>query len=240
MLKYAVVIPARYKSTRFPGKPLADIQGKPMIQHVWERCVVAVGSELTYVATDDERIARVVRDFGGQIVMTSEGCLTGTDRLAEANRSLGCDFVINVQGDEPMVCSDDILRLRDRFLEDPTQVVNAYTEISEKEDPFSRTLPKVVVSTSGRLMYMSRAAIPLDKAGSCVKSCKQVCIYVFSRAHLEFYASFTEKAAIEQIEDIEILRFLEHDVAVSMVKVENVGMAVDTLEDLAKVREQLG
>ena len=90
-LKYAVLIPARYESSRFPGKPLADINGKPMIQHVWDKCVSAVGSKLVYVATDDNRIATAVKDFGGQYIMTSSNCLTGTDRLAEANKSLQLD-----------------------------------------------------------------------------------------------------------------------------------------------------
>lgn len=95
---FAVVIPARFKSSRFPGKPLVDICGKPMIQHVWERCCKAVGPELVYVATDDEGIQDVVESFGGQVVMTSSECLTGTDRLAEANQALDKDFIVNVQG----------------------------------------------------------------------------------------------------------------------------------------------
>ena len=98
---FAVVIPARYESSRFPGKPLVDICGKPMIQHVWERCCLAAGQEKVYVATDDARIQSAVEAFGGQVVMTSSECLTGTDRLAEANLQLNCDFIVNVQGDEP-------------------------------------------------------------------------------------------------------------------------------------------
>ena len=102
---YAVVIPARYESSRFPGKPLVDICGKPMIQHVWERSCEAVGKDKVFVATDDDRIKNAVEDFGGKVLMTSAGCLTGTDRVAEANLQLDCDFIVNVQGDEPLIKS---------------------------------------------------------------------------------------------------------------------------------------
>ncbi|XQF90885.1 cytidylyltransferase domain-containing protein [Pseudoalteromonas espejiana] len=107
-MKYAVVIPARYQSSRFPGKPLVDICGKPMIQHVWEKCCKAVHKEQVFVATDSGEISSVVKAFGGQVVMTSSDCLTGTDRLAEANLTLDCDFLVNVQGDEPVIDPENI------------------------------------------------------------------------------------------------------------------------------------
>lgn len=235
-MKYAVIIPARYKSTRFPGKPLADLNGKPMIQHVWEKCVSAVGNELVYVATDDRRIEDAVVSFGGKVVLTPSSCLTGTDRLAEANKILGLDFVINVQGDEPMISPDDILKVKDEFLLQKDMVINAYTKIQENEDVNSTNLPKVVVSKTQRLLYMSRSAIPKSKSGESPSSFKQVCIYAFSKIHLDFFLSFREKTALEDVEDIEILRFLENDIPVSMVHVENVSIAVDTEEDLQRAR----
>lgn len=235
-LKYAVLIPARYQSSRFPGKPLANINGKPMIQHVWDKCVSAVGEELVYIATDDKRIADKVKSFGGKAIMTSSECLTGTDRLAEANASLNLDFIINVQGDEPMINPSDIIKIRDTFLVDPTQVVNAYTQITEHEDPYSNTLPKVVISKSCNLLYMSRAAIPMGKNGELQRCFKQVCIYAFSKGHLDFFANNPKKSPLEAIEDIEILRFLENDIKIKMVEVDNFGMAVDTVEDLEKVK----
>lgn len=234
-LTYGVVIPARYRSTRFPGKPLVDICGKPMVQHVWEKCVTAVGSKLVYVATDDDRIAKAVEDFGGQYIMTSAECLTGTDRLAEANVSLKLDFMINVQGDEPMVEPSDIIKVRNAYIENPAYIVNAYAKISEREDPYSTTLPKVVVSKSGNLLYMSRAAIPMNKNGEGENNFKQVCIYAFSKNHLDFFSANPNKTTLESIEDIEILRFLENDMPVKMVEVDNVGMAVDTPADLERV-----
>ncbi|EWS98584.1 3-deoxy-manno-octulosonate cytidylyltransferase [Pseudoalteromonas sp. SCSIO_11900] len=235
-LRYAVLIPARYQSSRFPGKPLAEINGKTMIQHVWEKCVSAVGEDLVYIATDDQRIVNEVKSFGGKALMTSSECLTGTDRLAEANITLNFDFIINVQGDEPMIDPNDIIKIRDIFLEDPTRVVNAYTQISEHEDPYSNTLPKVVVSKSSDLLYMSRAAIPISKSGELQICFKQVCIYAFSKSHLNFFATNPEKTPLESIEDIEILRFLENDIKIKMVEVGNFGIAVDTVEDLEKVK----
>jgi 3-deoxy-manno-octulosonate cytidylyltransferase (CMP-KDO synthetase) len=234
-LTYAILIPARYESSRFPGKPLADIHGKPMIQRVWEKCVAAVGEQLVYVATDDERIASAVAGFGGQYIMTPSHCLTGTDRLAEANKTLVLDFIINVQGDEPMIAPNDIIKIRDAFIADPSQIVNAYTSISDDEDPFTTTLPKVVLSKSGKLLYISRAAIPMNKNAEADNCYKQVCIYAFSKSHLSFFSENNAKTPIENIEDIEILRFLENDISVKMIEVENVGIAVDTAQDLEKV-----
>lgn len=237
-LTYAVVIPARYKSSRFPGKPLADIHGKPMIQHVWERCVQAVGNSNVFVATDDARIFSAVENFGGHPLLTPETSLTGTDRIAEANKILNRDFVINVQGDEPMINPSDIALIRDRYLSNPNIVVNAYTPLAPDENPASPTLPKVVVSKGGYLMYMSRAPIPASKDGTRPTQAifKQVCIYAFSREHLEVFSAATGKTPNEAIEDIEILRFLENDIRVQMVRVKNTGRAVDTPEDLEIVK----
>jgi 3-deoxy-manno-octulosonate cytidylyltransferase (CMP-KDO synthetase) len=234
-LNYAVVIPARYQSSRFPGKPLVDILGKPMIQHVWERCVDAVGAELVYVATDSKEIQLAVEAFGGQVVMTSSECLTGTDRLAEANVTLKRDFLINVQGDEPLINPDDIVRVIKRYQDCPEQIVNAMAAIHSEEEFRSNSVPKVVASKSGRLMYMSRAAIPTTKELAFEGSFKQVCIYAFSAVHLAFFASSGEKTPIENLEDIEILRFLENDIPVQMVEVDSASIAVDFPEDVERV-----
>lgn len=234
MNKGAVIIPARYRSSRFPGKPLALINGKPMIQHVYEACARAVLKSAVYVATDDERIRRAVLDIGGQVIMTSERCLTGTDRLAEANRVLDLDFLVNVQGDEPMVSPNDIRRVFDLMKDDCSSVVNCFCDISEQEkaNPF---VPKVVVSKSQRLLFMSRGGVPFDKTLVSHARYKQVCIYGFSREHLKLFSSQTEKSSNELIEDIEILRFLENDISVKMLKVNGGSSAVDTPEDLQYV-----
>ena len=190
---YAVVIPARYQSSRFPGKPLVDLYGKPMIQHVWERCCKAVGSEKVYIATDNDQIEQVVKKFGGSVIRTSSKCLTGTDRIAEANLVLNCDFIINVQGDEPLINPADINTVVDAFINGDGSVVNAMCEISDEQEFRSLTVPKVVFDQSGKLLYMSRSAIPLTKSGEFKFGFKQVCIYAFSKKHLDFFFSQQQK-----------------------------------------------
>ena len=235
MNKGAVVIPARYESSRFPGKPLADIHGKPMVQHVFERCVEAVGAELVYIATDSRRIESIAESFGSRVVMTSKSCLTGTDRLAEVNSILDLDFLVNVQGDEPMTNPSHVSRVYQIMVEDCTNVINCFCEIKPDEIG-SPTVPKVVLSRSSKLLYMSRMGIPSDKHLAAHAKYKQVCIYGFSREHLTFFTSFDGKGPNELHEDIEILRFLEGDVPVKMIEVSSGGVAVDTPEDLSKVR----
>jgi 3-deoxy-manno-octulosonate cytidylyltransferase (CMP-KDO synthetase) len=233
--RFAVVIPARYQSSRFPGKPLVDICGQPMIQHVWQRCCDAVGSEKVFIATDDDDIATAVADFGGQVVMTSDTCLTGTDRLAQANQQLDCDFIINVQGDEPLINPKDIISVINEYLANPEQVVNAMCKISSEQEFFSLNVPKVVCNKNSSLLYMSRAGIPLSKKGDFHFAYKQVCIYAFSRQHLELFSAITEKTPLEYVEDIEILRFLEEGIAVKMVEVEQGSLAVDIPSDVDKI-----
>ena len=231
---FAVVILARYESSRFPGKPLVNICGKPMIQHVWERCCQAVEQEKVYVATDDNRIKIAVEDFGGQVIMTSSECLTGTDRLAEANLKLNCDFIVNVQGDEPLINPDDINTVINSFLK-TGNVTNAMCPISSKSEFYSLTVPKVVFSESGKLLYMSRSGIPQTKEGEYKYGFKQVCIYAFSKEQLAFFYTKNIKTPNEQIEDIEILRFLESDYIVDMVEVQSGSLAVDVPNDLDAV-----
>jgi 3-deoxy-manno-octulosonate cytidylyltransferase (CMP-KDO synthetase) len=234
-MKYAVVIPARYQSSRFPGKPLIDLLGKPMIQRVWELCCKAVGCEYVYIATDSELIKDKAEGFGARIIMTSDTCLTGTDRLAEANKTLNCDFIINVQGDEPLINPADINTLIQAYLKTPHTIINAMCAIKNETEFRSFTVPKVVTSKSGRLLYMSRSPIPITKNNDYHFGYKQVCIYVLSKEHLNFFSSHTEKTPIEVVEDIEILRFLENDIQVQMIEVKTASAAVDVPADLGKV-----
>ena len=237
---YAVVIPARYQSSRFPGKPLVDLCGKPMIQHVWERCCKAVGSEKVYVATDNDRIEETVKAFGGLVIRTSSDCLTGTDRLAEANLTLNCDFIINVQGDEPLINPEDINTVIRAFINNNDSVVNAMSPILSEDEFRSLTVPKVVTNLSGQLLYMSRAGVPLSKANEFKFGFKQVCIYAFSKKHLEFFFSKKKKTPLEEVEDIEILRFLESGYPVKMIEVESGSIAVDVPEDVDRVVDVMG
>ena len=232
---FAIVIPARYKSSRFPGKPLAEIAGKPMIQHVWERCIEALDPKDVFVATDDDRIRQACEGFGASVLMTSDRCLTGTDRVAEAASQLTHSFIVNVQGDEPMIHAQDILTVAEAFRNGGGSVVNAMAPISDEREYWSPNVPKVVVGPKGRLQYMSRAPIPANKSKTFERAWKQVCIYAFSRKHLSQFSAATEKGPIEAIEDIEILRFIDLDIEVSLVELESTSMAVDTPEDLEMV-----
>ena len=238
-LTFAVIIPARYESSRFPGKPLIDLLGKSMIQRVWEKCCTAVGKDSVYIATDSELIKKAVSEFGGQSIMTSDKCMTGTDRIAEANEFLNCDFIINVQGDEPLIDPNDIKKIVSAYQESPNQIINAMCSIDNEEEFRSFTVPKVVTSQSGNLMYMSRSPIPISKSNQYEYGFKQVCIYAFSKQHLKFFSSHIAKAPVEQVEDIEILRFLENDIPVKMIKLTHSSLAIDVPEDVDKVIERL-
>ncbi|WP_226686994.1 3-deoxy-manno-octulosonate cytidylyltransferase [Stutzerimonas stutzeri] len=241
-MKSVVVIPARYKSSRFPGKPLVPLLGKPMVLWVAELSARAVGVENVYVATDDDRIAEVVRSAGFKAVMTSEAAMTGTDRLAEAVRQIDADIYLNVQGDEPLLDYRDILKVRDFKLQSMHAVINGFSWVGESEDPESVNIPKVITTESNRLIYMSRKTLPgyKDAKNAPVRFKKQVCIYAFTAAQLAAYASFGRKSALEASEDIEILRFLEFGVPVEMVETTPGSLAVDVPEDVAPVVEALG
>lgn len=234
-MSVAIVIPAREKSTRFPGKPLAMIAGRPMLDRVHERCVDAVGESRVYVATDSERIRTHCERAGMRCVMTPETCLTGTDRVHEAAKSIDAQTLINVQGDEPLIDPADIRAVIDASRETPGVVVNAMCPIDDEPDYRSVNVPKVIAAPDGRLLYMSRAPIPASKDGRFHGGMRQVCVYAFPRAALAAFASAPGKTPAEAIEDIEILRFLELGFEVRMVRVSGASLAVDIPDDVPKV-----
>lgn len=240
-MKSVVVIPARYKSSRFPGKPLVPLLGKPMVLWVAELSARAVGAENVYVATDDLRIADVVRHAGFNAVMTSETALTGTDRLAEAARQIQADIYLNVQGDEPLLDYRDILKVRDCKQNAMDAVINCFSWVSESENPDSVNIPKVITTESNRLVYMSRKAVPgyKDEKNAPARYKKQVCIYAFTSGQLEAYAGVGRKSYLEACEDIEILRFLELSIPVEMLETAPGSLAVDTPEDVSPVEVAL-
>ncbi|MBI2067912.1 MAG: 3-deoxy-manno-octulosonate cytidylyltransferase [Deltaproteobacteria bacterium] len=238
-MKPVIIIPARYESSRFPGKPLVMIKGKTLLQHVWGQSVKALSPPQVYIATDDERIAAHCREKKMQFVMTPSSCATGTDRLYEAAKQLPADLYINVQGDEPLVRPDDILKVLRTAEKMPDRVVNAMCPIQTEEDFRSPSVPKVVATPEGRLLYMSRAAIPTDKKFSFRAAMKQVCIYAFSKSLLERFGRVKGKSPLEAIEDIEILRFLETGVEVQMVQVSSSSIAVDFPGDIVRVEKAL-
>lgn len=240
-MKILVVIPARYQSTRFPGKPLADLNGSPLIEHVWRRCCQAVDASGIVIATDDDRIASVATNFGAVVEMTSPTCLTGTDRLAEVANRLHAEWYVNVQGDEPFVdpaAIQAIIEATD-LAESDVAAINTMSVITEEEEFRSETVPKLVTDRYGRLLYMSRAAIPTDKHLGFHSAFRQVGLYAFRPAALAHYQPEVGKSSLEGIEDLEILRLLEAGLRVQMIEVPASGIAIDTPRDLERARHML-
>ena len=237
----AIVIPARFKSSRFPGKPLAFISGKQMILRVCETARLVLPVEKIFVATDDESIAEVVLSNGYRVIMTSDNCLTGTDRVAEASKEIDADIIINIQGDEPILDPKDIERVINAKRKKFNYVINAYTYLSNLEDPLDINIPKVALNEKSELIYISRASIPAakDKLIERENYMKQVCIYAFNKRELEAFNNFTKKGYVENLEDIEILRFFELGIKIYMVETHGKSIAVDTPEDILKVERAI-
>ena len=236
-----VIIPARYASSRFPGKPLANIHGRPMILWVAELSAEAIGKDHVYVATESELIAETVITAGFKAIMTDPNALTGTDRIAEAAEQLDYDVFINVQGDEPIVHPEDIKRCIQIKSEYRDDIVCGYCWMGDEEDPSSVNVPKVVVNESDMMVYMSRLPVPghKDKQNAPEKYAKQVCIYGFSRSDLAQYKAFGRKSYLESFEDIEILRFLELNKKIKMFETPPGSLAVDTPEDVKAVEKAM-
>jgi len=235
-----VVIPARYASTRLPGKPLIDIAGVPMIVRTWRQCVKVVDPSIIYVAFDDHRIAGVCDQYGIQWRMTSDRCLTGTDRVAEFATAYPADTYINVQGDEPLLNPDDLLALMKLAREYPAAIINGYCPIASEDEFRSSAVPKVVFRPDGHLLYMSRASIPTTKDFAFKSAWRQVCAYAFPAAALRAFAAHgRRKTPFEQIEDIEILRFLELGYDVRMLEMSDHSVAVDLPEHVQRVVDKL-
>ena len=230
-----IIIPARYKSSRFPGKSLVDLRGKSLIERVWERCCLALPKEDVFVATEDDSIREHCEERGIQVIMTTDKCLTGTDRVYEASLNIDADLIVNVQGDEPLVSPDDILKVINTYRENPTYVCCGMCPISFEDDFRSSSVPKVVTKDNGDLLYMSRAAIPTNKQLGFEKAMKQVCIYAFPQKALKDFGQSKEKSRLEQIEDIEILRFFELGYNIKMVETSQSSIAVDYPKDVERV-----
>jgi 3-deoxy-D-manno-octulosonate cytidylyltransferase len=234
----AVIIPCRYASTRLPGKPLADILGKPMIRHVYERAE-QIGADRVVVATDDKRIAEAVTAFGGDCIMTSPHHASGTERLTEAMRFVDAEIYVNLQGDEPLVRPGDVAFLIGQLNSDPLirvgTLCHPITEC-EARDP---NAVKVVLAGNGDALYFSRSTIPYTRdAGAPARYLKHVGVYAYRRDVLEHYPSLPQPQ-IEQAEMLEQLRLLSAGLRIRVWEVEPVGPGVDTLEGLDAVRQLL-
>ena len=240
-MRTCIVIPARYKSTRFPGKPLTPLIGKPMILWVAELSARAVGKPNVYIATEDNRIKTEIEKNGFNVIMTSDKALTGTDRVAEASKQINSDIFLNVQGDEPLVMPEDIIKIRDVKVSNMEMIVNGFSWIVGNENPENVNIPKLITNEKNELIYISRLAVPGFKQSESKPSKykKQVCIYAFTKEELEAFHKFGRKSNIEKSEDIEILRFLELKKKILMVETNSVSLAVDVREDIPRVEEAL-
>lgn len=239
MKNYAVVIPARLASTRLPNKPLLDILGQSLLERTWNQVIKAVDAKKVYVLTDHELIVNHCKAKGIQVVLTSKDNLTGTDRVAEFSKYTNYNYYINVQGDEPLINPVDITKIIESIKLYPGEIINGVTSIKNEEDYRNLTIPKVVFRPDGRLLYMSRNPIPGNKKDEFIESWKQVCIYAFPKKSLKDFVSIKGKALLENLEDIEILRFLELGYDVRMIHLSSDSIAVDTVQDLEKVKTRL-
>ena len=239
-MKIIGVIPARYQSSRFPGKPLADICGKPMIWWVYQQCMKVEDFDEVYVATDDDKIFSACTELGVKVIMTSDTHRTGTDRIGEVARKIPADLIVNIQGDEPLLEPATIKAAIEPFYHNPDlQISNLMAKITDPIDAVNCTVPKVITNRDGIGVYLTRATAPYPKGSLDYAYYKQVCVYGFKPEALQFYCDYGMtygKAKVEAVEDIEILRFIENGYKVQYIEVDSETVAVDTPNDLQKVR----
>ena len=247
-MSFRVVIPARYSSSRLPGKPLLDIAGKPMVQHVYERAS-RCGASSVIVATDDQRIADAVKDFGGEVCMTSAAHPSGTDRLAEVVERMGYadeDIVVNMQGDEPLIPPELIKQVAIDLAEfKDASIATLCTPIHEVAELFNPNVVKLVMDKHNYAIYFSRASIPWHRDAFAlnqnelptgIEYYRHLGIYAYRGAFLKHYSSL-QISPLEQIESLEQLRAIWHGYRIHVsVANEAPGMGVDTAEDLELVR----
>ena len=245
------VIPARYDATRLPGKPLADIAGRPMVEHVYRRAASARGVDAVVVATDDERIVAVVRGFGGIAAMTGAAHRTGTDRIAEVAATLSCEIVLNVQGDEPLIEPEMIEAVIAPLAADPMlEMSTVCVAIADRSDYANPNVVKVVKDRTGRALYFSRSPIPHFRSGppeggpyesvgaGFSRPFKHIGLSGYRRTFLLKLATLPQ-TPLERAESLEQLRALEHGYRIHTVETTYDSIGVDTPEDLERVRRQL-
>ncbi|MDI3547371.1 MAG: 3-deoxy-manno-octulosonate cytidylyltransferase synthetase [Halanaerobiales bacterium] len=237
-MEIVAIIPARYASTRFPGKALADIKGKPMIEHVYQRVAMVEEINRIIVATDDERIYQRVRDFGGEVVMTSPDHQSGTDRIAEVARELECDLVVNVQGDEPLLFPEMVREAIQPFYQEKDLPMGTLKKkIEDEEELTNPNVVKVVTDNQGNALYFSRYPIPYPR-NEGADYFKHIGLYVYQRDFLLEYTRLP-RTPLEKTESLEQLRALENGYRIRVVETGYNSIGVDTPEDIIKVREFL-
>ena len=250
MHKAVAIIPARFDATRFPGKPLALLRGKPIIQHVYEHATNAKLIDYVVIATDDNRIIDVVKAFGGEAVMTSSDHESGTDRIAEAAENIECEYVVNIQGDEPFIrpeMIDDVVDLL--YNDDKASISTLSKKITDIHDIQSPHIVKVVIDKMGYALYFSRSPIPYHRdawqdyehislSDSHAAVFKHIGIYGFKKEELKRFTSM-EHGRLEQIEKLEQLRALAAGMKIKVGETEFETHGIDTLDDLRRAEEWL-
>ncbi len=231
------VIPARYGSTRLPAKSLAMIHGKPMIQHVYERCLKAKLLSEVLVATDDKRILDAVINFGGNAVMTSKAHKSGTDRIGEAVKNMRCDIVVNIQGDEPMIDPRNIDKAIEPLVKD--KKINVSTlcfKNSDKKEINNPNVVKVVLDSNSNALYFSRSVIPFNRDNSKADHYKHIGLYVYRKNYLLKLIKM-KPSKLELTEKLEQLRVLESGEKIKAIETKIDSHSVDTPADLIKIRK---
>lgn len=238
-MKIVAVIPARYKSSRFPGKPLADICGKPMIWWVYQQCLKVADFSDVYVATESEEINAVCKNLDMKCIITSDNHPTGTDRVAEVAQKIPADFYFIVMGDEPMLTTDDESLLVDKIKQSPS--ADAFMLVEKFDDPVdvvNTTTIKVALNDDGELIFMSRNPIPYPKSTLGFNYYKNVGCYAMKKETLDFFLA-NNPSNLERIEEIELLRLLEKHKIIKTVVINTHPMSVDTPKDLERVKKFL-
>ena len=240
------IIPARFGSTRFPGKVLTEIMGKPIIQHVWERTRQAVFIQDVLIATDDERVRVKCESFGAKVIMTSSEHVSGTDRIAEAVQKIKCDIVVNVQGDEPIINPTDIdSAVQPLKCDLNLQMSTLATPIRSEDEYNDPNVVKVAVNLNGYALNFSRSTLPFFRAPASFNNppvgalpLHHIGLYVYRREFLTLFSDW-DQTPLEQAEQLEQLRAIEHDIDIKVVQTKNNVVGVDTREDLIKVSKLL-
>ncbi len=246
-MKTLAVIPARYDSQRFPGKVLAELAGKPVIQHVWERARQAARVDEVVIATDSRRVAQAAESFGAPVFLSRAAHACGTDRVAEVARALGCDLAINIQTDEPMMEPLLIDALVDLFDAPQIQFASAVAPIHSMADFLDPNVVKVVCDDEGNALYFSRAPIPWDRANpprpdaplpEGLPALKHIGIYLYRNDALQRLTALP-RSALEITESLEQLRVLQHGWKMRILEWDYHGIGLDTEADLARLRAAL-
>lgn len=237
-MKIIAVIPARYQSSRFPGKPLAVICGKPMIQYVYETVSNIEAISDTYVATDDERIYNAVSNFGGKVVMTGK-CACGSERVAQACRDIECNVVLNIQGDEPMIRPEMICDLISAFDDPSVNMATLKKRITSREDIENPNIVKLITDVRNNAIFFSRSTIPYNRDNlETVKYYKHIGIYGYKK---DFLMKFEQlpRSPLECAEELEQLRALENGYSIRVVETEYQSIGVDLPDHIALVEREM-